>query len=74
MGGEVCPSNAKNANPSGRPARLTPDGRLRVAELYAGALTCRKIADLFGCSPTKASQTLCKLGVKMRFTRQTQNA
>jgi len=66
MGGDVCLSNAKNANPSGRGIVLTPDDLRRMVELYAEGLTCQKIADLFGCSNSTVSKTLRKLGVKMR--------
>ena len=62
----MCPSNAKNANPSGRNIGLTPDDRHRMAELYVDGWTCQKIADLFGCSTPTVSKILRKIGVKMR--------
>jgi len=71
MRGDVRPSNAskpKNPSPILRNIWLTSDDYHRMAELYADGLTCRQIADKFGCSLSKVSQTLRKLGVKMRHS------
>jgi len=65
----VYPSNAskpKNTNHSGRHIGLTSDDQRRMVELYNGGQSCQKIADLFGCSRSKVSETLHKLGVKLR--------
>jgi transposase-like protein/uncharacterized protein (DUF433 family) len=59
-------SKHQDTKSSSRIIGLTPDDRRRMAELYAGGLTCQKIADIFGCSNGNVLYTLKKLGVQRR--------
>lgn len=48
---------------------LTPEQQQQAADLYEGGWSCQQVADRFGCHKSTVQDTLRRLGVKQRNSR-----